>query len=678
MAELLLELFSEEIPARMQARAAADLQRLVVGELEAAGLKPENTSAHATPRRLVLVVDGLPLAQPDASEERRGPRVGAPDKAIAGFAKSAGVEPDQMEQRETKKGAFYYALIESKGRPTADVIAEIIPQVVRDFPWPKSMRWGASTLRWVRPLHSVLCLLDGAVVPYEIDGICSGNTTRGHRFMGPDEFAVTSFDEYQTSLRAARVMLDRAERQQVIADGAAEAAAAEGLELMPDDELIAEISGLIEWPVPLKGVIDDEFMSLPPEVLRSSIRAHQKYLLLRDPETKALAPRFVVVSNLLAEDGGAKIIAGNERVLRARLSDAKFFWDLDRQATLESRLDQLSGVVFHKKIGTVGDKVGRVETLARSLCAFIPDADPDTAARAAQLAKADLVTGMVGEFPELQGVMGRYYAHNDGESDAVVEAIASHYAPQGPSDDCPSAPVSVAIALADKIDTLAMFFAIDEKPTGSKDPFALRRAALGVIRLILENGLRLPLRPVFDAAADSVDGLLGFFADRLKVHLREKGVRHDLITALFSLGDEDDLVRLLARVDALGAFLKGEDGANLLAAYKRASNILRIEEKKDDASYTGAVDTGAFEQAEETVLHDRLSAVGETASIAIAKEDFTGGMAALAQLRAPLDAFFEDVTVNADDPKLRTNRLNLLSKIRTTLEGIADFSKIEG
>ncbi len=690
MAELLLELCSEEIPARMQARAADDLKRLVLAALKETGLEPESATSYVTPRRLTLVAEGLPAAQPDVSEERRGPRTGAPDKAVDGFAKSAGVPRDRLVEQETGKGTFYYAHIDKKGRPTAEVVAEIVAQAIRDFQWPKSMRWGAGALRWVRPLHSVVCVLDGAVVNFEIDGIKSGKTTRGHRFMGAHEISVSDFADYQSQLRDGFVMLDRDERRQIIATQAASLAEAAGLELVPDEELISEIAGLVEWPVVLIGTIDDGFMSVPHEVLRSSMRGHQKYLSLLDPKSKALAARFVVVANLVAEDGGREIILGNERVLRARLSDAKFFWDIDRASTLDERVVSLSGVVFHRKLGSVGDKVARLEALSQLLCEFVPGADPKVAIRAAHLAKADLVTGMVGEFADLQGIMGRYYALNDGETDNVADAIASHYAPQGPSDACPSAPVPVVVALADKIDTLALFFAIDEKPTGSKDPFALRRAALGVIRLTLENDLHLPLRELFMTAIKAAniecesspeviaEELLAFFADRLKVHLREKGVRHDLITALFSLGDEDDLVRLLARVDALGAFLVGEDGSNLLAAYKRASNIVRIEEKKDGVQYNGEVESGTFDQAEEIALHERLILVDGMASKANKEDDFNGVMSALAQLRQPVDSFFENITVNADDPRLRKNRLNLLSAIRATLESVADFSKIEG
>ncbi len=691
MAELLLELFSEEIPARMQSRAADDLKGLISGKLDDAGLSGAKYSVFATPCRLVLVAENLPTAQPDVSEEKRGPRVDAPDKAVDGFAKSVGLSRDQLEQRETKKGNFFYAKVEQQGRPTADVIADLVPQLARDFPWPKSMRWGAGAMRWVRPLHSVLCLFDGKVVPFEIDGVASGTATHGHRFMGGGEITVAEFADYRDRLRDAHVMLDGSERHKVITDAAAEAAKAEGLEVVPDNELIAEISGLVEWPVVLMGNIDIEFMSVPPEVLRSSMRGHQKYVSLRQPGSQALAPKFIVVANLLADDGGKEIVAGNERVLRARLSDAKFFWDLDRGTQLETRVDALSGVVFHAHLGSVGDKVARLEKLACELSKYVPGTDPDLAARAARLAKADLTTGMVGEFPELQGIMGQYYATNDGEPDQVADAIASHYAPQGPSDKCPSDPVSITVALADKIDTLCMFFAIDEKPTGSKDPFALRRAALGVIRLILENDLRLPLRTLFKQSVEGVNfsgeigssedvshELLDFFADRMKVHLREQGVRHDLITALFSLGDEDDLVRLLARVHALGAFLDGDDGANLLAAYKRAANILRIEEKKDSADYAGAANPNQFEQDEEGALHQKLGTVTEMSAKAIASEDFSAGMEALAQLRAPVDNFFDQVTVNADTPELRRNRLHLLSEIRATLERVADFSKIEG
>ncbi len=692
MAELLIELFSEEIPARMQDRAAADLKRLVCAGLDEAGLAYDRAEAFATPRRLALVVDGLPEKQPDSRIERKGPRVGAPEKAVQGFLKSVGLTLDQLETRETPKGAVYMAVIERKGRPTRAVLAEILPAALAALPWPKSMRWGSGTLRWVRPLHRILCLFDGAAVPFDFSGVAVGDETAGHRFLAPAPFAVRDFADYRERLRAAYVMLDAAERRAVIEGDAQRLAAAEGLELRPDPALVAENAGLVEWPVVLLGSIDPEFMALPPEVLTTAMRSHQKYFALQD-ESGALAPRFALVANMLAGDGGKQIVAGNERVLRARLADARFFWDQDRKRTLESRVPALDSVVFHARLGSLGDKARRIAGLARAVAAFVPGAEADLAARAGLLCKADLTTEMVGEFPELQGVMGRYYATHDGEPDAVADAIAAHYAPQGPNDACPKAPVAVCVALADKIDTLVGFWTIDEKPTGSKDPFALRRAALGVIRLIVENGLRLPLTGLFGEAFNRLsealagkgeaprfdaDDLLRFFADRLKVHLREKGVRHDLISAVFAARADDDLVRLLARVEALGKFLETDDGANLLIAYRRAANIVRIEEKKDGARHDGAPDPALLEAEEERALADRLDAVGQGARAALEREDFEAAMAALATLRAPVDAFFDRVTVNCDQPDLRENRLRLLARIRRTMDEIADFSRIEG
>ncbi len=680
MAELLFELLSEEIPARMQARAAADLKRLVAEGLKDARLDHDDIQAFVTPRRLALVVDGLPATQPDISVERKGPKVDAPEKAIQGFLKSAGLTLDQCEQRETPKGMVWFAVSEEKGRATAEVLAELIPAALDKLPWAKSMRWGAGRGRWVRPIHSLLCLLDGDVVPVAFHGAEASNVTRGHRVLAGGEFTVTNFAAYRDGLRDAHVMLDSAERQQVISEGAARLAKAKGLRVMPDEALVAENAGLTEWPAPLLGHIDAEFMDVPGEVLSSAMRKHQKYFSLEDASGK-LAPHFVMVANMATVDGGGAIVAGNERVLRARLADAKFFWDQDRKQTLSSRTPALKSITFHAKIGTLDEKVDRIQALAVELCQYIPDADRDKVRSAARLSKADLTTEMVGEFPDLQGIMGRYYALADGEAPEVAEAIAEHYAPKGPGDACPSAPESVAVALADKIDTLTGFWAIDEKPTGSKDPFALRRAALGVIRLILENGLRLPLGKVFAAAGASEEpsrDLLDFFADRLKVHLREKGVRHDLVSAVFALGGEDDLVRLMARVDALGAFIGNEDGANLLTAYKRAANILRIEEKKDKTSYTGAPDAALFAEDEEHALHDAIADVNGRTAQALETESYQDAMAIMSGLRQPVDAFFDHVTVNAEDAAVRKNRLNLLSEIRDSLDRIADFSKIEG
>jgi len=694
MPELLIELFSEEIPARMQARAADDLKRLVTDSLKGAGFTFETAEAFATPRRLTLVVDGLPEKQPDLCEERRGPRVDAPEKAIEGFLGSVGFESvDQCVTRETDKGTFLIAEIEKKGEASADVLPGLLAEAVANLPWPKSMRWAHTGFRWVRPLHAVVAVFGGKALHGSIDlqggEMPFGDTTAGHRFLAPDTIAVTGFDDYRKKLRAAKVMLDPAERRQAIEAGLAAQAKERGLSVKADPGLLDEVTGLVEWPVPLIGLIDPAFMDLPPEVLTSSMRAHQKYFSLETPDGK-LAPFFGVIANMETADSGAQIVAGNERVLRARLSDAKFFWDQDRKQSLASRAPALKEIVFHAKLGTLDEKMDRVQALADALTDYIGGADKDRVRSAARLCKADLVTGMVGEFPDLQGTMGRYYALHDREHADVADAIAEHYSPLGPNDRCPTAPVSVAVALADKIDTLVSFWLIDEKPTGSRDPFALRRAALGVIRLIVENKLRIPLRGVFlrarknmpEIAVDDtdavIDSLLDFFADRLKVHLRERGVRHDLISAVFALGGEDDLVRLLARVEALENFLGSDDGANLLTAYKRAANIVRIEERKDKASYDGEPDSAVFAVAEETALHTALGKAADSAKSALASEDFTVAMSAMSALRPPVDAFFDKVTVNADDSLMRANRLRLLSAIGGTLHQVADFSKIEG
>jgi len=680
MSELLFELLSEEIPSRMQAKAAQDLESLVTDGLNKARLCYDKADVFVTPRRLTLVVHGLPATQSNISVERKGPKVGAPKKAIQGFLNSAGVTLDECEQRETQKGMVWFAVSEEKGRATSKVLADLIPAALEKMPWPKSMRWGSERGRWVRPIHSILCILDGIVVPLVIRGAQAGNATRGHRMLASSAFAVANFAGYRSRLRDAHVMLDHEERQQVIAKTAARLAKTKDLQIIPDDALVAENAGLTEWPVTLMGRIDAEFMDVPGEVLSSAMRKHQKYFCLEDLEGQ-LAPFFVMVANIATADQGAAIVAGNERVLRARLADAKFFWDQDRREALSSRATALKSITFHAKIGTLHEKVGRIQTLAVELYRYIPEADCDKVRSAAQLCKADLTTEMVGEFPDLQGVMGRYYALNDGEAPEVAQAIAEHYAPKGPGDDCPSAPESVVIALADKIDTLVAFWTIDEKPTGSKDPFALRRATLGVIRLILENELRLPLAKVFVAAGangEIVSDLLNFFADRLKVHLREKGARHDLVSAVFALGNEDDLVRLMARVTALGEFIDSEDGTNLLTAYKRAANILRIEEKKDGVSYTETPDAEDFAQTKENALHDAIADVNGRTSKALKAESFREAMAIMSTLRQPVDSFFDHVTVNAEDAGVRKNRLNLLSEIRDSLDRIADFSKIEG
>ncbi|MBI4183289.1 MAG: glycine--tRNA ligase subunit beta [Proteobacteria bacterium] len=706
MPELLIELLSEEIPARMQAQAAEDLKRLVTEGLKEAGLAFTDARAYVTPCRLALVVEGLPERQADHELVEPGPRVGAPEQAIQGFLRKHGLRSvEDAKIRDTGKGERYFAVNLVAGLPARRAVVDVLHNAIPALPWRKSMRWADTTFAWVRPLHNILAILDGQALDFDFDLIRTKeavlgegprrrlrarNATVGHRFLAPGEITVTGFADYQKKLRDAYVILDAAERRKKIIERAGALAAAEGLRLRPDAALLDEVVGLVEWPVPLIAKIDPAFMDLPPEVLTAGMRAHQRYFALVDKDGR-LAPRFIVVANIEAPDGGGAIAAGNERVLRARLADARFFWNHDRRRTLESRVPKLGEVVFHARLGTLADKVMRMQALIPVLAPFIPSLDVAAGERAALLAKADLTTDMVGEFPELQGVMGRYYALAEGAEAPVAEAIAEHYAPLGPSDACPSAPVSVAVALADKIDTLVGFWAIGEKPTGSKDPFALRRAALGVIRLIVENGLRVPLLKVFEAARlggpaalqrgkpeRTGDDLLAFFADRLKVALREKGVRHDLIAAVFALGGEDDLVRLLARVEALGRFLASDDGASLLVAYRRAANILRIEEKRDSRSYDGAVDSRRLVEAEERALDKRLAEVAGPIDAALAAERFEDAMAGLARLRPVVDAFFDRVTVNCEEKDLRENRLFLLARIRSAMERLADFSKIEG
>ncbi|WP_114393658.1 glycine--tRNA ligase subunit beta [Oleisolibacter albus] len=708
MAELFIELFMEEIPARMQVRAGEEFKRLVEDKLTGAGIHFARGEVHTTPRRIALAVQGLPTRQADVREERKGPRVGSPEQALQGFLKASGLASiDQAEQRDTGKGVFYFAVTEKPGGNTADALPALIDAAIRELPWPKSMRWGANQFRWVRPLHGIVALFDGKVVPGaltlrtaepapeasegntclagEVTSVTLpyGDTTHGHRFLAPDAITVTSFDQYKTALRQAFVVLDREERKRLILDGAQKAATAQGFVLKDDPGLLDEVVGLVEWPVVLTGTIDDEFMDVPAEVLTTSMRTHQRYFALQTADG-ALAPRFVVVANRTTADGGKAVVAGNERVLRARLSDAKFFWDQDLATPLADRRAALGAITFHEKLGTMLQRVERIEALAVEIARILGDdaATTDQVRTAARLCKADLVTGVVGEFPEVQGILGGYIARAQGQPDAVVTAIADHYKPLGPSDRLPADRVAVAVALADKIDTLVAFFGIDEKPTGSRDPFALRRAALGVIRLIVENGLRLTLLDVFAAAgaAPSVgQELLAFFADRLKVALKEKGVRHDLIDAVFGLGGQDDLVLLLKRVDALAGFVASEDGANLLTAYKRAANILRIEEKKDGVSYAEqAVDLRQMALPEEQSLLGALNDATAGIEPLLAAEDFAGAMRVLSALRVPVDAFFDKVTVNAPEADLRANRLRLLSRIRTTLNRVADFSRIEG
>jgi glycyl-tRNA synthetase beta chain len=837
MPDLLLELFSEEIPARMQRKAAEDLRKLVTDALVEAGLLYEGAKAFATPRRLALTVHGLPARSPDRREERKGPRVGAPEKALEGFLKAAGLASiSEAKVQPDKKGDFYVAVVEKPGRTAEEVIADIVPAVVRAFPWPKSMRWGAASakpgsLTWVRPLHSILCVFgpetsDTEIVRFEVAGIRSGDVTFGHRFMAPGEITVKRFDDYGPKLEKAKVVLDADRRKEIILADARDRALALGLDLVEDEGLLEEVAGLVEWPVVLVGSFDEAFLAIPPEVIRTTIRANQKCFVLRrgasfearspgdrapqdedggsgvrevaaghhapHPEVLAaeqraskdarLSNRFVLVANIEAPDDGAAIVAGNERVIRARLSDARHFYDTDRRdlpgydsaefvaaaerlgldlaMPLDQRMAKLAAtnVVFHEKLGTQGERVERIARLAEEIARTLStqpgffagktlsaeqladeqDAFIGKVRRAAVLAKADLTTEMVGEFPELQGLMGRYYATAQGEDASVAAAVEDHYKPLGPSDRVPTDPVAICVALADKLDLLVGFWAIDEKPTGSKDPYALRRAALGVIRIVTDNGMRLPLtrhimtgarqvveQRYYDGEADGFSGvegaapvvptdiiaqielrlsesaraaelasefvpgyetlgdrinqdLLAFFADRLKVQLRDQGARHDLVDAVFALGNQDDLLLIVRRVEALGRFLDTDDGKTLLAGYKRATNILREEEKKSGTTFAGAVESARLVRPEEKSLFEAASAASGEAGAAVAVEDFDGAMRALAKLRAPVDTFFEQVRVNDQDPAVRENRLRLLNQIREATLAVADFSKIEG
>ncbi|HEX2841996.1 glycine--tRNA ligase subunit beta [Hyphomicrobium sp.] len=711
MAELLLELFSEEIPSRMQARAAEDLKRLVTEGLRAQGLAVGEAHSFATPRRLALAIEDVPAQSPAVSEEKKGPRVGAPEQAVQGFLKSAGLASlDQAEiVKDEKKGDYYVARIEKSGRAAADITAEVVAGVLTKFPWPKSMRWGAGTFQWIRPLKSIVCLIDGEVVPLEIAGLKASNTTRGHRFHGNDLFEVSSFEEYADKLAGHAVMLNAAERIEEINEQAEALAAKAKLELIDDEALLAENAGLTEWPIVMMGEFDKSFLDVPPECLTTSMKNHQKCFSLRDPKTKKLANKFILVSNLTATDGGAQIVAGNEKVIRARLSDAKFFWEHDLKRPLDEMAIALEKITFHEKLGTQKERVERIKELAFQIAGAV-DADPQDARRAAELSKADLVSDMVGEFPELQGLMGRYYAEHAGAKPEIARAIELHYKPKGPTDSVPKEDegdaVAIAVALADKLDTLVGFWAINEKPTGSGDPYQLRRAALGVIRIVIENDLRLGLdeatgkaevqyknqgriaEPPRDPKMTDEDylsaiwrsrrSLIEFFADRLKVYLKDKGARHDLIDAVFSLDGQDDLALIVKRVEALSDFLKTDDGANLLAGVKRASNILSIEEKKDKRSYAGSYDLKLLTEKEELALAAAIESVKQDTVAAINVENFKGAMNALAELRAPVDAFFDKVTVNAADAALRENRLKLLSEIRAATLTVADFSKIAG
>ena len=669
MPQLLVELFSEEIPARMQAQAARDLERMARERLAAEGLLPEALTTFAGPRRLTLVAEGLPATQPERHEERKGPRVGAPDQAIEGFLRSTGLLREQLSERD----GIYFAHIYKPGRPTPQIVAEMVDGIVRGFPWPKSMISGVSKLRWVRPLQRILCVFDGEVVPFEIDGHVSGDLTEGHRFMGSGQaFRVRDFDSYVDGLARNFVVLDPEERKERILDAARTMCFARNFELVDDEGLLDEVAGLTEWPTPVMGDMDAAFLDLPPEVIRTSMRVHQRFFAVRDPTSGFLVPQFIAVANIEATDGGKLIAAGNARVLSARLADARFFWEEDQKVRLEDRLAKLKGVTFHAKLGTMYERVERIAGLAGEIAPCVRD-DEGTralATKAAQLCKADLVSGMVAEFPELQGIMGAYYAEKEGLEPEVVDAIRSHYKPQGPQDDVPVQAVAATVALADKLDTLVSFFAIDEKPTGSRDPYALRRAALGVIRILLSTRTRLPLKRF------ASDELIAFFADRLKVLLREQGERHDLVDAVFALGD-DDIVRIVSKVNALTAFLGTEDGKNLLAGYKRAVNILKAEEKK------GALPTGepaelAGAPPEEAGL---IAAVGHMqieVGKALEREDFAAAMSELAALRPAVDAFFDKVLVNSDVEAERDNRLRLLAKVRDAMGRVADFSLVTG
>jgi len=692
MPDLLIELFSEEIPARMQTRAAEDLKKLVTNGLVESGLTYAGAAAFSTPRRLTLAIEGLLANSPTLREERKGPRVDAPDQAIEGFLRGAGLTRDQLEEREVGKARVFFAVVEKPGRPAAEIVAEVLESTIRNFPWPKSMRWGTGSLRWVRPLQSILCILTteaGAeVVPLTVDGITAANTTEGHRFMGKGRFSVGSFDDYAAKLKQNRVILDPAARADAIWAEATNQAFANGLEVVEDAGLLAEVAGLVEWPVVLMGAIDAAFLGLPPEVLQTSMREHQKFFSVRNPKTGRIE-RFITVANIETRDHGATILAGNQKVLSARLSDARFFWENDlrtvKNVGLEGMAAGLSSVTFHNKLGSQADRVARIEALAREIAPLV-GAKPDLAAEAARVAKADLQSEMVGEFPELQGLMGRYYAAAAGHDDGVPEACEMHYKPLGPSDAVPTHPVSVAVALADKIDTLTGFWAIDEKPTGSKDPYALRRAALGVIRLVLGNEVRAKLTDTFGASFTTLGqgsegeaaDLLSFFHDRLKVYLKDQGIRHDVIDACLTMPGNDDLTLLVKRAEALAAFLKTDDGENLLQGFKRAANILSQAEEKDGVEYSYGADVKFAETDAERALFAALDTAEAAITPAMKAEDFAAAMSAMASLRAPIDAFFTAVQVNTDNAVIRRNRLNLLSRIRTICLSVADLTRLDG
>ena len=687
MADLLIELFSEEIPARMQARAADDLKKLMTDGMVEAGLTYASAAAFATPRRLCLTVEGLLDASPRTVEERKGPKADAPEKAIEGFLRGAGLTRYDLEERDTPKGKILFAKITKEGRPAAEIIAEVLEQTIRNFPWPKSMRWGSGTLKWVRPLQSILCILpreDGAeVVPVEVEGFVSSNVTYGHRFLAPDAITVSSFDDYAAKLKRAFVVLDGAARRDAIWNDATNMAFASGLEVVEDAGLLAEVAGLVEWPVVLMGRIGDDFLELPAEVLQTSMKEHQKFFSVRNPKTGRIE-RFITVANRTTADNGATIIAGNEKVLSARLADAKFFWDNDLRVAkseegMAAWVENLKNVTFHNKLGTQAELIERMAVLARELAPMV-GADADAAEQAARIAKADLSSEMVYEFPELQGLMGRYYAAVAGMSEEVAAAAEEHYAPLGPSDDVPTAPVSVAVALAEKIDKLTGFWAIDEKPTGSKDPFALRRAALGFIRTSLENDFAIPVRQVVESSVHSADAddLLSFLHDRLKVYLKDQGIRHDIIDACIAMPNNDDLALLVKRARALSDTLKTDDGENLLQAFKRANNILSQAEAGSNIEYSHGGDIKYAEEDVERALFKALDAAEAVIAPAMQQQDFVTAMSAMASLRATLDAFFEGVQINTDNDIVRRNRLNLLGRIRTLCALVADLTKIDG
>ncbi len=682
MPDLLIEIFSEEIPARMQARAAQDLQKLVTDGLTKAGLTYSDARAFATPRRLTLALGDVPAASPDTCEERKGPKVGAPEQALAGFLRGAGVATrDKLVERDTPKGPVWFAVIEKKGRPAHEIIAQVLESAIRNFPWPKSMRWGAGSLRWVRPIHSILCILcdetGASVVPLVVDGIKAGNSTEGHRFMGAGRFSVTDFADYEAKLRANFVMLDGQARADHIWAEAETLAFAQGLELVADKGLLAEVAGLVEWPVVLMGDIAEDFAALPPEVLQSSMREHQKFFSLKDGKT-AQVVKFITVANRETRDNGAAILAGNQKVLFARLSDARFFWENDLAMPLAHMATKLANVIFHNKLGTQAERIGRIAVLAVEIAPLV-GADVGLAEQAAHIAKADLSSEMVGEFPDLQGLMGQYYAQAAGLPDEVATACREHYSPLGPSDDVPISPVSIAVALADKIDMLTGFWAIDEKPTGSKDPFALRRAALGVIRILLVNKLRIDLSEVFKAANSTADAanLLAFFHDRLKVHLKGEGIAHDVIDACLAMHDSDDLTLLVKRAEAVQAFLQTDNGGNLLQSYRRAANILAQAEAADGVEYSYGADLKFADDDAEKALFSALDQADKAIVPAMNDEDFAAAMATIANLRAPINAFFEAVQINTENQVIRRNRLNLLARIRDICLSVADLSQID-